>query len=199
MPDRAIPACAGSLAATPAPRRLPKTCAVLALLAGSFLALGDDNRLELGVWAGPGAAALAEVSEIYDHHACSGKVARVRMARLPTSWDGSVPLEPERVEELDHNGATIHVWPMPVDMHVVGIDGASIYVGRFSLDDADALRIELDGAYRPESFPGTILDRRPVQCPAGADPVDSDYIRCLVFRDRTTGAPRLLRYQGACT
>ena len=200
-PDRAIQARADSPASVPAPARLPlaKIPAVLALLASSCSALAEDNKLELGLWAGPGAGSLAEVSEVYEHHACAGEVARVLMPRLPIAWDGSVPLEPEQVEELSHEGDTIHVWPMPVDMHVAGVDGESIYVRPFSLDDADALRIELDGAYKAESFPGTILDARPLPSPAGAAAVDSDYIRCLLFRDRTTGEPRLLRYQGPCT
>ena len=169
-----------------------------AVLAIGSLAFGDEEAFEIGVWAGPGAGSLPEVTEIYAHHACTGEVARVLVKRLPTSWDKGAPLEPERVEEYDRNGETIHVWPMPVDMRVAGIRGESIYVGRFLLGDANVLRIDLDGTYRPESLQEP-YEGELIKCPAQSDTDHSVYLTCWVFRDRASGESRLIRFQFPCT
>ena len=169
-----------------------------AVLAVGSLAFGQEKAFEIGVWAGPGAGSLAEATEIYDHNACTGEVARILVKRLPTSWDKGAPLEPERVEEYDGNGDTIHVWPMPVDMRVAGIRGESIYVGRFSLGDANVLRIDLDGTYRPESLQEPD-EGEWIECPAQSDTEYSAYLRYFAFRDPASGESRLIRYQGPCT
>ena len=141
---------------------------------------------------------MAEVSEIHEHHACAGDVARAQIKRLPTSWDESSPLQPERVEELGPNGEALQAWPMPVDMYVAGIRGGSIYVRPFFGGSVDALRIDLDGLYMPESMPGP-YEARGVKCPVNSESEVSAYRRCFFFRDLTSGELRLVRYEGPCT
>ena len=175
-----------------------KTGAVIAVFAVSVSAFSEEQVFEIGLWAGPEASSRAEVSEIYEHHACIGDVARTHINRLPTSWDESSPLQPERVEELGPNGEAIQSWPMAVDMYVAGIRGESIYVRPFFRGGVEALRIDLDGLYMPESMLGP-YEARNVKCPVNSELEVSAYRRCFVFRDLTSGELRLVRDQGPCT
>jgi hypothetical protein len=148
----------------------------------------------LTFWLADGAAPGPDVLSVAEHHACAGKVARARVLRMP-SVDGSGPLVPELVVEIDARDAVVARWAMPVDAWVAAVDGDSILV---SATSSEVLAISLDGSIRAgESAtppPSTI---RP--CPRLAEFADSAYVRCSTFEDVHTHAPRHLAYQGPCT
>ena len=148
----------------------------------------------LAFWAGPSAEKDPRVSEVEDHHACTGRVAIAKVERLPTSKGG--PLEPEFVEELDNKGRVVRRWPMPVDSYVIGVKEASIFVGPFAHASGNSLEVNLNGTYAPAQFDAS--EPRNVECPGKAT-VESAYRRCFLFKDAATAKERLLTFQGPCT
>ena len=153
---------------------------------------------QIQLWAGPNAKADPRVVGVYNHHACEGKIAIVKVDRMPAPAKKESALGSELVVELDKGGKVIRRWGMPVDAVVAGVTGDRIIVA-ISATAKQALSISSSGALALAPIPGPASFIQQTQCPAIKAFGDSDYVRCFEFQDLNSTGVRRIAYQRPCT
>jgi len=161
------------------------------------------DTVNLPFWAGPGAKADRRVVEIYDHPACTGRVAVARLNKMPRPTTKG-PLQPELVVELSDTGTVLRQWSMPIDTVVAGIKKDQILVPlpRENYKSGKAILISTQGDLSMTSMttvPKGAPDRAVFPCPPIREFGKSDYLRCFEFHDLESGELRRLAFQGPCT
>jgi len=153
-----------------------------------------NDTFEIWLWGNSNASMDKRILEISDHHACTGKIVKVSVKRMPLPDEA---LEGEKVIEVSIDGKIINIWYMPVDEIVLGVEGSSIITGY--CNSTKALKIGTDGKLSSVSAPSCENNLR--ECPEVAvkEFPNSAYLRCFEYKDLHTGEKRLLAYQGPCT
>ncbi len=153
---------------------------------------------QIQLWAGPNAKSDPRVVGIHNHHACDGKIAIVRVDRMPAPAKKESALGSELVVEFDKSGKVIRRWGMPVDAVVAAVVGDRI-IAAVSATSKNALSISSSGALALTPVPGPMSFIQQTQCPAIKAFGGSDFIRCVEFQDLNSAELRRIAYQVPCT
>ena len=174
----------------------PAGIAGLLVVAWTALARSGSGPtvFEVSVWAAPGAEKDPRVLRVFDHPACSGRVAVLRTTSIPTKG----PFRPELVIEFTEAGHALRKWPMPVDAYVAGIRGDQIIVPR-TLERVPAAALSITPTGRLSASRVPTESGNSIACPVLPEFKGSAYLQCFEFHDLGTGAIRRLAYEGPCT
>jgi hypothetical protein len=136
---------------------------------------------------------------VYDHHACSGKVAVVRINAMPP-FSKTATLQPDLAIELSETGAVIRRWSLPVDATVVGVVGERLIVPISSGNGGrQAVSMSSSGDLQQVAVPGDGKPENLIECPTISEFMGSAYVRCFEFTDLTSGQVRRIAYEMPCT
>jgi len=177
---------------------------IAAIFVSAFISYANATEeskglVEVAVWAGPNAGADSRVVRIYEHLACSGKVALIRVDRMPAPQPKAT-LELELVVELAHGDKVVRRWGMPVDAVVAAVSGDRIIVPASEASvGAKAFSISTTGAIGRTTVPNKADFGKSIECPHIKEFGDSAYLRCFEFRDLASSQLRRIAYQAPCT
>ena len=144
------------------------------------------------VWSSPGLEEHYKV--LHEWEGACGMVSEIEGTRLP-AMDQALKLGFESALEFEGD-RILNRWVIPIDTYVAAVSGPYVYVGF----GAQMLKIGPEGSIEAEglseSVPGEL-----VACPAfvKSDFGVSDYLRCFIYHDLSTGKERKLAYEGPCT